>query len=242
MRIGIITAMAEETLPIIAKLGKIVAEDTVSGVALKQIETDEHTVYLATSGIGEIRAALAVQLLADLFDIEAVLNFGFVGSLNPSFNVGELVLVEKAAHHQFDITAVDNIPVGCYDDRNTPYFYTDGNILENVMSRLPKRLRTVTAASGDKFVADSATKNYLRETFAADICEMEIAGICLAAERNGIPVFSMKVISDGADETATVSFAEVLEKGLSKYEELLPYVLTALTADKPNSMPPVKIV
>lgn len=42
---------------------------------------------------------------------------------------------------------------------------------------------------------------------------MEIAGICLAAERNEIPVFSMKVVSDGADEEATESFGEVLEKG-----------------------------
>lgn len=241
MRIGIITAMAEETLPILAKLGNVVAEDTVSGVALKQIETEDHTVYLATSGIGEIRAALAVQLMADLFDIETVLNFGFVGSLNPALATGELVLVEKAVHHQFDISAVDNIPLGCYDDKETPYFAADRKILDNVLSRLPKRLKTVTAASGDKFVADSVTKKYLRETFSADICEMEIAGICLAAERNNIPVFSMKVISDGADEGATESFSEVLEKGLSKYEAMLPYVLTALAENKPNSMPPAKV-
>ena len=88
MRIGIVTAMAEETLPVYRKLGNVVAEDNVSGVAIKQIETEGHTVYLATSGIGEIRAALAVQLLVDLFDIEAVLNFGFVGSLNPKLSVG----------------------------------------------------------------------------------------------------------------------------------------------------------
>ena len=44
MRIGIITAMAEETVPILAKLGGVVAEDSVSGVAIKQIETGKHTV------------------------------------------------------------------------------------------------------------------------------------------------------------------------------------------------------
>ena len=125
MRIGIITAMADETVPILAKRGGVVAEDEVSGVKIRQIETGKHTVYLATSGIGEIRAALAVQLLVDLFDIEAVLNFGFVGSLNKSLPVGELVIVERAVHYQFDISAVDNLPPGCYDDKDEPYFYTD---------------------------------------------------------------------------------------------------------------------
>lgn len=241
MRIGIITAMAEETLPIFQKLGNVVAEVTVSGVTVRQIEAEGHTVYLATSGIGEIRAAMAVQLLADLFDIEAVLNFGFVGSLNSALKVGELVLVERAVHHQFDISAVNGTVLGCYDGHDSPYFVTDKTIRDKVSSLLPKPLRTVTAASGDKFVADSVTKKFLRKTFDADICEMEIAGICLAAERNEIPVFSMKVVSDGADEEATESFGEVLEKGLSKYEELLPYVLNALSDLKIAPLPPATL-
>lgn len=241
MRIAIITAMAEETTPILRKLGNVVAEDSVSGVKIKQIETGKHTVYLATSGIGEIRAALALQLLVDLFDIEAVLNFGFVGSLNRDISVGELVVVERAVHYQFDISAVNGVPIGSYDGRDEPYFYTDKTLLEKVQTRLPHPLRKVTAASGDKFVADSETKSFLKDTFFADICEMEIAGICLAAERNGVPVFSMKVVSDGADEAATVSFAEVLEKGLSKYEKLLPHVLDALADENKPSNPPAKI-
>lgn len=241
MRIGIITAMAEETVPILAKLGGVVAEDSVSGVAIKQIETGKHTVYLATSGIGEIRAALAVQLLVDLFDIEAVLNFGFVGSLNKSIPVGELVLVDRAVHYQFDIGAVDGLPAGCYDGKDDPYFYTDRELMSKVQNALPHPLRTVTAASGDVFVADSALKNRLRDTFFGDICEMEIAGICLAAERNHIPVFSMKVVSDGADEEATVSFGEVLEKGLSKYEHLLPVVLEVMGGAENRAKPPVKV-
>lgn len=241
MRIAIITAMAEETAPILGKLGNVVAEDSVSGVKIKQIETGKHTVYLATSGIGEIRAALAVQLLVDLFDVEAVLNFGFVGSLDGNIPVEELVVVERAVHHQFDISAVNGVEIGCYDGRETPYFYTDRSIIEKVQARLPRPLRLVTAASGDKFVADSETKAFLKDTFFADICEMEIAGICLAAERNNLPVFSMKVVSDGADEGATVSFGEVLEKGLSKYEKLLPQVLDALSDEKKPSNPPAKV-
>ncbi|MEG2450994.1 MAG: hypothetical protein RSB09_04580, partial [Clostridia bacterium] len=74
MKIAIITAMAEETLPIYAKFGQIKASYTISGVMVREIETEHHTLYLATSGIGEIRAALAVQMLADKFKLDAVLN------------------------------------------------------------------------------------------------------------------------------------------------------------------------
>ena len=238
MRIGIITAMAEETLPVMNKLGGIVAEDYIAGVRVIQIEAEGHTVYLANCGIGEIRAALAVQMLVDLFDIEAVLNFGFVGSLNKNIPVGETVIAERTVHHQFDISAVNDEPVGKYDKRDGIFFETGKEIIELVQRVLPSPLRTVTVASGDKFVAGSETKKNLRDAFDADICEMELAGICLAAERNGIPVFSLKVVSDGADENATVSFAEVLEKGLTKYEELLPYVLRALSGVRPNPKPP----
>ncbi len=237
MRIGIVTAMAEETLPVYRKLGNVVAEDNVSGVAIKQIETEGHTVYLATSGIGEIRAALAVQLLVDLFDIEAVLNFGFVGSLNPKLSVGEIVIAEKAVHHQFDLSAVNNIEPGRYDGHDTPFFFTDKDIIAKVAGLMPSPLKKVTVASGDVFVADGETKERLRAVFGADVCEMELAGICLAAERNNLPVFSMKVVSDGADESAPVGFDEVLKKGITGYEERLPYVLKALSETKRDSLP-----
>ena len=239
MRIGIITAMAEETLPVMNKLGGIVAEDFIAGVRIIQIEAEGHTVYLANSGIGEIRAALAVQMLVDLFDIEAVLNFGFVGSLNKRIPVGEMVIAERAVHHQFDITAVDNVPVGKYDNRDSVYFETSREIAERVQNKLSSPLRKVTVASGDKFVGDSETKKHLHDAFGADISEMELAGICLAAEPNNIPVFSLKVVSDGADENATVSFGEILEKGLTRYEELLPDVLRALAGVRPAAQPPV---
>ena len=239
MRIGIVTAMVEETVPIITKLGGVVAEDNIAGVRIVQIEAGGHTVYLANSGIGEIRAALAVQLLVDLFDIEVVLNFGFVGSLTGSLLVGETVIAGRAVHHQFDLSAVDGTPAGEYDGRGTVFFETDREIADRFLAALPSPLRVVTVASGDKFVGDRETKKRLRDEFGADICEMELAGICLAAERNGIPVFSLKVVSDAADESAPVSFAEVVGKGLTEYEKLLPELLGALSGASRSSRPPV---
>lgn len=240
MRIGIVTAMAEETLPVYQKLGNITDEGTVKGVLVRKIELDGNTLYLAQSGVGEIRAAMTAQLLVDLFEVEAVLNFGFVGAIAHDLSVGELVLPHKIVHYQFDISAVDNIPVGQYNGRDDFYFYTDGELVERFQAALDRPLRVVTVASGDKFVATKEDKQYLSSTFGAEICEMESAALALVCERNGIPFFSLKVVSDNADETATTTFAEVLQKGLSKYEHLLPLVMKTVSGGQDAPLPPVK--
>lgn len=153
MRIAIITAMAEETLPIFKKLGNVVAQNTISGVAISQIEYDGDTIYLATSGVGEIKAALAVQLLVDLFDVEAVLNFGFVGALNKNLELCELVVPRRVVHYQFDVTGVDtDRVVGQYSGMSSNYFYLDETLIHNALANIGKQMKLVTVASGDVFV------------------------------------------------------------------------------------------
>lgn len=83
-------------------------------------------------------------------------------------------------------------------------------------------LKEVVCASGDKFIADAQQKGFLKDTFGAEICEMESAGIILTAKRNNVPALFIKAVSDtlfgGAEEyhiqrdkTADVCFAIVDE-------------------------------
>lgn len=238
MRIAIITAMEEEMLPILKKLGNVVDESNISGVHIKKIELGANTVYLAQSGVGEIKAALAVQVLVDLFDVEAVLNFGFVGALNNNLSIGELVICSKVCHYQFDVTLVDtDRQVGQYSGMKDNFFYLDKSLINDFLHIVGKNIKTVSVASGDKFVAGKENKTQL-SSLGCDICEMELAGLAIACERNSIPLFSIKVVSDKADESASESFVSVVEKGMSKYEKLLPDVLEAVCGEK-KSLPPV---
>ncbi len=217
--------MAEETLPIIEKLGNIKSEQTIAGALVREIGYKGNAVYLAQSGVGEISAAITTHLLITVFKVDLILNFGFVGAINKDLDISELVMVEKVAHHQFDVSALDGVPVGRYTNRDGIFFYPDKTLSNAVQSALSTPLRFVTDASGDKFVASKEDKAYLKETFGADICEMECAGIALTAEKNEVPFVSVKVVSDRADEGATMSFVEVLKQGLTKYEAVLPVIL-----------------
>ena len=240
MRIAIITAMAEETMPIFESLGShLVDESTISGVQVRKFEFGNDTIYLATSGVGEIKAALATQLLKDLFDVEAVLNFGFVGTVNPALSIAELVVVDKVCHYQFDISALNGIESGRYSDHADRYFYLDKDLIARVLANVGRPMRVVTDASGDKFVSSSNDKNMLRDEFKADICEMELAGIAIACERNNIPLLSLKVVSDKADESATCDFDEIVHTGMRKLASILPDVLKAINGTT-TTLPPIK--
>ena len=239
MRIAIVTAMTEETLPIFQKLGNVVDQSTIAGVAISKIELDGDTIYLATSGVGEVKAALAVQLLVDLFDVEIVLNFGFAGAVG-KFDVGEIVVPRKVVHYQFDVTEVDtDRKVGQYSGMADNFFYLDEVVIQNVLANIGKPVRLVSVASGDKFVAVKEEKQRLKREFDADICEMELAGLAIACERNNIPLFSVKVVSDNAEEGANVSFETVMAKGVAGYEKMLPAILKAVK-EGASALPPVK--
>ena len=227
MKIGIITAMAGETTPLYQKMGKATGEINVAGVTISKFDIDGNEIFLVRSGVGEIRAAMTFQLLVDRFDVDVVLNFGFVGSLDNRFDVGDIVLAEKIVHYQFDTSAIDNVPAGQYDGNDSIYFTSDKALIEKVQGALQNKLPEVIVASGDKFIASKEDKEYLR-TLGAQICEMECAGLVIASLRNNVPLLSIKVISDKADESADISFAEVVKKGLTRYEQIFPAVLKAV--------------
>ena len=227
MKIGIITAMAGETTPLYQKMGNATGEINVAGVTISKFDIDGNEIFLVRSGVGEIRAAMTFQLLVDRFDVDVVLNFGFVGSLDNRFDIGDIVLADKIVHYQFDTSAIDNVPAGQYDGNDSIYFTADKALIEKVQNELPYKLPEVIVASGDKFVASKEDKEYLR-TLGAQICEMECAGLVIASQRNNVPLLSMKVISDKADESADISFAEVVKKGLTRYEQIFPSVLKAV--------------
>lgn len=228
MKIGIITAMAGETTPLYQKMGNATGEINVAGVTISKFDIDGNEIFLVRSGVGEIRAAMTFQLLVDRFDVDVVLNFGFVGSLDNRFDIGDIVLAEKIVHYQFDTSAIDNVPAGQYDGNDSIYFTADKALIEKVQNELSYKLPEVIVASGDKFVASKEDKEYLR-TLGAQICEMECAGLVIASQRNNVPLLSMKVISDKADESADISFAEVVRKGLTHYEQIFPSVLKAVS-------------
>ena len=89
--IGIIGAMEEE----VAELKKdMQIEETVemAGMVFCKGTLGGKDVVIVRSGIGKVNAGICAQILADVFQVDALINTGIAGSLNNDINIGDIVL------------------------------------------------------------------------------------------------------------------------------------------------------
>ena len=63
-------------------------------------------VVIVQCGIGKVNAGICVQILADLFQVDAVINTGVAGSLRAEINIGDIVISTDAVHHDMDVSAL----------------------------------------------------------------------------------------------------------------------------------------
>jgi adenosylhomocysteine nucleosidase len=70
--------------------------------------------------------------------------------------------------------------------------------------------------SGDSFIASTAKRKWLRETFHADAVDMVSAGVARVCEANGVPYVVIRVLSDNADESASAAFTRFVQSGKAK--------------------------
>ena len=104
-RVGIIGAMDKElrTLKNAAAVKRTV---TRAGTEFCEGILGGTEVVIVKCGIGKINAAVCTQILIDTFDVTAVINTGVAGSLSETLKIGDLVISEDAAQHDFDIVSL----------------------------------------------------------------------------------------------------------------------------------------
>lgn len=182
-----------------------------------EFQIGDAKIFVANSGAGIIDAALATQMLIINYGVDCILNYGVVGALNKDLKAGDLLVVKRTVKHDIDFS-FEGVEKGVYPDVGEMYLYSSQRF-----SRLLSGVSTeVTLASGDAFIVDKKTKDYLRETFAADICDMEGAAIARTCYKYGKEFFMVKCISDTYDEGGVAEFDKyVKECGAKAFAFLL---------------------
>lgn len=207
MKIGMIVAIEREITAMLDSVGRPVSEEKFPGYCVKMYLVGGHELYVTQSGAGEIGAAAATQMLISVYNVSMIVNFGVVGGLTPEMNVTSTVVVEKAVHYDYDTSEIDNCEVARYLEYPDVYIPSNDKLCDMALEIEPS-LKKVICASADKFISSAEKKAELNQLYAAQICDMETAGILLTANRNGIPTLSIKAVSDsvsgGADEFAAM--------------------------------------
>lgn len=216
-RVGMVVAMATEYRNLFDKLGKLEGEYKYGDITVREFWRDGVQLFLADSGIGEISAAMATQLLIIKYGAEVILNFGMVGALTDRFKCKDIVLADEVVHYDFTLQMSDANAYGKYMFNRESFILPADKELLDYAEALLGNVPRARLMSGDKFVDVSSHKEWLKEHFGGEICDMESAGIHLACKMGGVPYLMIKTVSDNADESAQEDFSVMAEAGVNAY-------------------------
>lgn len=208
--IGIIGAMEEE----VAHLKEAMqVEKTVERAAMTFVKgkLDGKDVVVVRSGIGKVNAGICAQILADLFEVDTLINTGVAGSLDAAIDIGDIVISTDAVQHDMDVSALGD-PVGQIPRMDTFAFPADERLVQLAVQANEEAnpdIHTFTGrvVSGDQFVSDGSVKERLVTQFQAKCTEMEGAAIAQTAYLNKISCVIIRAISDKADNSSTMDYA-----------------------------------
>ena len=230
-KIGIIGAMEEE-VNIIKNQMQEVNRKRIASMDFFEGKLQERNVVVVRCGIGKVNAAVCTQILADLYQVDAVINTGVAGSLRNEIEIADIVLSTDALQHDMDATGF-GYELGVIPRMENSVFEADEKLRqlarEVCTNMLPKvGVHTGRIVSGDQFISDSIKKDWLVENFNGYCTEMEGAAIAQAAYLNQIPFLIIRAISDKADHSAEMAYAEFEELAISHTVKLIQGLLDRL--------------
>jgi adenosylhomocysteine nucleosidase len=227
MVIGMVVAIPEEIRALFENFGSYAGEDVESGYRVFMYDVGRHRIIVSGSGAGEIEAAATTQFLITRYNVNLIVNFGVVGGLTPDMGLHRTVVVEKVVHYRYDATPFDKtVVLGQHVGMPDLYMPATPNFIK-AAKKVEPELEGVICASADQFVEKAEDKKYLRDTFGADICDMESAGIVVTAIRNEVPVMLIKAVSDDVEGNAE-QFAETVSAAAATCVKVVRGILEVL--------------
>lgn len=226
MKIGIIAAMEQELRLLVDKL-EDKKEVTVIGNSYYTGRLGRHEVVLVQSGVGKVMSAMSVAILVDKFAVEGIINTGSAGAVAAGIAIGDVVIAEKLAYHDVDLTAFGY----AYGQMSAqPLYFESDKVFIDVFKKILKQHDQAAhlglIATGDSFIAGQDKIDRIKAAFPEVLAvEMEGAAIAQAAHATGRPFIVVRAMSDTAAHDANMTFDEfIIEAGKRSAQILLNFL------------------
>ena len=188
---------------------KIVKETVWGDFTFYEVFLDGNECVVCKSGIGKVLAAMVCQKLIDLYEPSSILFTGVAGALNPSLDIGDVVVSKDCIQHD-----IDGRPLG----------FERGQILfsDKKVFAADEQLRKLAAEAkvdghkliegriltGDQFFthSDIESHSYIIDEMNGDCIEMEGAAIAVVCTANQVPFVIVRTMSDKANGDAVEDF------------------------------------
>lgn len=238
VRLGIISALAEEQKGLIAQMREV---KMVSRGMRDYFHGNLWGIdcVCVLSRLGKVASAATAATLIERFGVSSIIFTGVAGSADPDVSVGDIVIAKHLVQHDMDTRPLFprfEIPL-----TGVAKFSSEPALNENLLGAARQFLRedlqqAISAdqrqvfhldrprvhhgliASGDEFIGSSARLEELKNHFPDLLAvEMEGAAVAQVCFEFGIPFAVIRTISDSADEQSAIDFLAFIREVASVY-------------------------
>ena len=187
-----------------------------------------HELVCTLSGIGKVAAATTAAALIERFGVTRIVFTGVAGGMGAGVRVGDVVVASDYLQHDLDASPLfarwelpgyGRTRLSC-----DPVMRDALHAASRDCVGIAGRAHCGLVASGDQFVGTAQASQALRAGLAAAghevlAVEMEGAAVAQTCHDYGVPFAAMRTISDCADDSAAVDFADFVRNVASRYAQ-----------------------
>lgn len=229
-KLAIMGAMEEEIEPLLAYFDEVKVTEFAKN-KYYEVNYQGLDIVIAYSKIGKVFSTLTATTMIEKFSCDTLLFSGVAGGINPKLKIGDLIVANKLAQHDLDITAFGH-PHG-YVPGGTVFVNTDEKLRKIAVEVAQDKnipIMEGIIATGDQFIADEEAKEFIEKTFEADALEMEGGSVAVVCDALEVPFLVLRAISDTADMDAGFNFDEFLETSAKTSADFMMEIVKRLKA------------
>lgn len=204
MRVGILCAGDRELAPFLPLL----QEDEVSDRAMLTFHEGRMAgmeVVAVYSGVCKVNAAVAAQLLIDVYGCGAVINAGTAGAMDESLRLFDTVVATEAVYHD----VAEHILTGFHPWMAQAVFRADAGLLSVARGAATglTHVRFGRMATGETFITDAGRED-INARLRPLCVDMETAAVAHVCHVNRVPFIAVRTMTDTPAQRGTAAFEE----------------------------------
>ena len=224
MKFGIVCAGDEELAPFLPMMDHC---KVIEKARLKFYEgqIDGTEVVALFSGVCKVNAAIASQILIDIFDVNAIINSGTAGGMDTRLKIFDTVISTEVCYHD----VAQDILTKFHPWMKSVFFEADQKLIELSKSavekiKLPGKVFWGRMVTGESFITEEGRQK-INDEFAPLTVDMETAGIAHVCYVNHIPFISVRCVTDTAEESGVSNFEENCAKASAIAKDIVVAIL-----------------
>jgi|FLOH01.1.fsa_nt_gi 5'-methylthioadenosine/S-adenosylhomocysteine nucleosidase len=200
----------------------------------------KHQIYIGLTGIGKVNAGKNTERTILLEKPDVLIFTGVAGAINPSLELGDLVIGSNAIDSEMDCRSFNPELLRGEIPFSGQRVYSSDLQMIKLAQTFGIKLLNAYIATGSVFL-DAEGKNYFVESTGdslvtqingsprvPDVYDMESSAILQVANEHKVPTLLIRAISDTRNGDAPEDFNRFINDAVNFYTPLVTYILDNL--------------